>query len=116
MQVRLKGLKINTCLQTGNMSLAYNYPIKREFFNVFKAVEEMLGIYVTQIRKVKNDKEVINCHCYFYTSGNSQECITKFRKVQAELMLISRKAKLERMIQEISDLEGLKQHYETKTA
>ena len=115
MQVRLKGLKIDTCLRTGNMLLVYNYPIKREFFNVFKAAEEMLKMNVIEIKKMVKGKEITRYYCYLIIYGNSVDVIPNFRKVQTELMLISRRAKSEVLKSDITNLEILKQYYETKT-
>lgn len=115
MQVKLKGLNIRTCMHTGNMSLNYHYPIKREFFNVFKAAEELLKMNVIEIKKMVKDKEVTRYYCHLSFFGNSVDVIPNFRKIQTELMLISRRAKVEQMNQDIIHLTSLKQHYETNT-
>ena len=115
MQVKFKGLNIRTCMHTGTMSLNYHYPIKREFFNVFKAAEELLKMNVIEIAKTIKGKEVRKCYCHLSFHGNSVDVIPNFRKAQTELMLISRRAKVEQMNQDIIHLTSLKQHYETNT-
>jgi hypothetical protein len=111
MQVRLKGLKINTDMVTGTMSIGYHYPIKREFYNVFKAAEELLKMNVIEIKKMVKGKEVTKCYCYLNFYGNSNDVIPNFRKAQTELMMLSRRAKIERFNEEIVSLNTVKEFY-----
>ena len=111
MQVRLKGLKINTDMVTGTMSIGYHYPIKREFCNVFKAAEELLNMNVIEIKKMVKGKEVTKFYCYMNFYGNSNDVIPNFRKSQTELMMLSRRAKIERFNEEIVSLNTLKEFY-----
>lgn len=111
MQVRLKGLKINTDMVTGTMSIRYHYPIKREFYNIFLAAEELLNMKVIEIKKMVKGKEVTKFYCYMHFYGNSNGVIPNFRKSQTELMMLSRRAKIERFNEEIVSLNTLKEFY-----
>jgi hypothetical protein len=111
MQIRVKGLKINMDMVTGSMSIGYHYPIKREFYNVFKAAEELLNMNVIEIKKMVKGKEVTKFYCYMHFYGNSNGVIPNFRKAQTELMMLSRRAKIERFNEEIVSLNTLKEFY-----
>lgn len=96
---------------TGTMSIRYHYPIKREFYNVFKAAEELLNMNVIEIKKMVKGKEVTKFYCYMHFYGNSNGVIPNFRKAQTELMMLSRRAKIERFNEEIVSLNTLKEFY-----
>ena len=111
MQVRIKGIKINTCLNTGYTTTELYYPIKPNFFNVFKAVEEALGIQVVTIKKTRNEKEIVRHYCYWFIgNADSTVAIPALKKVQYELMLLSRRSKIESLKFDIESLEKQKQN------
>ena len=115
MQVRVKGLKIDTCLHTGKMAISLHYPISYSAYNVFKAVEEALGIQVVTIKKTRNEKEVVRHYCYWFIgNADSTVAIPALKKVQYELMLLSRRSKIESLKFDIESLEKQKQNYEQK--
>ena len=113
MKVRVKGLKIDTCLHTGKMGIQLHYPISYNQFNVFLAAEEALNIKVISIKKMRGEKETIRHYCYWYSgSVDSTIAIPALKKVQYELMLLSRRSKIEILKFDIESLEKQKQDYE----
>jgi hypothetical protein len=56
-------------------------------------------------------KEVTKCYCYVNFYGNSNDVIPNFRKAQTELMMLSRRAKIERFNEEIVALNTVKEFY-----
>ncbi len=113
MQIRVKGTKIFTDMHTGKMGIELYYPIKYNAYNVFKAAEEALNVRVVTLNRPKNSKDVIKHYCY-WTIGNADStvAIPALKKVQCELMILSRRTKLEVLNCDIINLEQLKQAYE----
>ena len=95
-----KGLKVQICTFTGNMSLSYHYPIAKRHYN---EMSEMAKLHNATIENVKGKFYLV-----YKTSGNSNSVIASFRIVQKQLMLHSREAKIADLQQQIVNLkEGL---------
>ena len=98
MQVKAKGLKLDICMNTGNVLLTYHYPISVKHYQV---MSEMAKLHNCNIECVKNKYYIV-----FKTVGSSNAVISNFRAVQKQLMLHSREAKVARLQQEIQSLKG----------
>jgi len=102
MQIRQGGLRLMIDDHSGNCYIRYVYPIKSQYFNVFKSQEESFGMIVQETKREVKGKVRTRYQCSFDLSGNSLEIVPKFRKIQAELMLLSRNCKLNQLKDEIT--------------
>ena len=96
MEIKQEGLKININNFTGKMILTYYFPIKNEFSPKF---EEVASTYNCKIETIRRTTFVI-----FEAEGDSISCFEAFRNVQRELMIYSRKLKIESLESQISRL------------
>ena len=111
MLFREKGLKFKISMADGKMSMTYMYPISQKFKYVFEVAQEAYGFYLNEIPCKKN-KDVVRIYCCWHIFDvDSTVAIPKFRKIQTDLMLLSRRAKLNLLEEEISSLNVSNQYY-----
>lgn len=106
-----KGLKVSIDTHSGLVVLTYMYPISFQFYNVFTAGQEAFGYRV--VKFLKDEKSKPKYYCQFVATGSSSEVFPAFRKLQYNLMLMSRKAKLNVLESDVKSLEETVKNYES---